>query len=366
VALGFEFLPLYHAWAKTRELRGIIKRGLDTRDIVDELNRLGKRAKRPIPDLGEKVRAEIEAVEHTEQAAVKGSPTAPTAEPPAAKPTSKPASAKETAKPKYEPQSNKKSGKGEGRDKSIEREGGGKGAPRPQPETMAETDIPAPPPRDPRAKLGKFIPSSSVAQVEQRVGDALGTLSHGTSPVGPRMLDLQRAIKSGSAQEKLLIEHWYDYVTLRSREVMRRRQVALWTAAARRQAPTGVTLEHFLGDQLIDVTAELRREDLLDARPFRDLYFASDTHGSLTHGFQEWVLNEERGGGAGRRLRQRIAQAEGPKVIDSSTGKEYPFWRALYNAFFDETTQGHINRPEDLGQILQELLGFPRWERKRP
>jgi hypothetical protein len=367
VALGFEFLPLYHAWAKTRELRGIVKRGLDARDIVDELNRLGKRAKRPIPDLGDKTLAEIQAVEHAEQAAVKAPPTAPAPEPPAAKPPSKPASAKETAKPKYEPQSSKKkSGKGSGRDKSVEPEGGGKGAPRPLPEPMADTDIPAPPPKDPRAQRGRFIPSSSVAQVEQRVGDALSTLSHGTSPVGPRMLDLQRAITSGSAQEKLLIEHWYDYVTLRSREVMRRRQVALWTAAARRQAPTGMTLEHFLGDQLVDVTGELQREHLLDARPFRDLFYASDTHGSLTHGFQEWVLNEERGGNAGRRLRQRIGQAEGPNVIDSSTGAEYPFWRAMYNAFFDETTPGHINRPEDLGQILQEFLGFPRWERERP
>lgn len=34
-----------------------------------------------------------------------------------------------------------------------------------------------------------------------------------------------------------------------------------------------------------------------------------------------------------------------------------PFWRAMFNAFFDETTLGDINRPEDLGQ---DPPGAPR------
>jgi hypothetical protein len=40
-----------------------------------------------------------------------------------------------------------------------------------------------------------------------------------------------------------------------------------------------------------------------------------------------------------------------------------PFWRAMFNAFFDGRRRATSTGRRSWGKILQEILGFPRWSR---
>jgi hypothetical protein len=137
---------------------------------------------------------------------------------------------------------------------------------------------------------------------------------------------------------------------------------ALWREAARRQVSTAKHLEHVMGPVVSvnrrTLTPELFRDRVLRAPGgMIDNAFSSDLHGAHTHLFDLYLV--KRLGFDERRFRQLLARVNQPRV--RSGDREKAFYEAAWDALFDANTQKSIFRPEDLGPILQQHLGFPRW-----
>jgi hypothetical protein len=81
--------------------------------------------------------------------------------------------------------------------------------------------------------------------------------------------------------------------------------------------------------------------------------------------FQEVVVQkalQASGRNAGRRFRQLIARAEGPTIIEKTSGTKKQFWSALWDGLFDDLYgKGPLNHTDDLGDLLQTHLGLPNW-----
>ena len=98
---------------------------------------------------------------------------------------------------------------------------------------------------------------------------------------------------------------------------------------------------------------EVFRGNLLKEKPMID-DFDFDKHGSLTHMFQEYILAEAWGSReAARDFRWAIANAK-----EDLMGR-HDFFGQVWDALFDSTDMGMINRPEEIGPLLIEHLGLP-------
>jgi len=105
------------------------------------------------------------------------------------------------------------------------------------------------------------------------------------------------------------------------------------------------------GQSLIDDVRAVIRSGQLPRTPANDILVSmlEDVYRKL-------------GDGAGRRFRQAIANAQGPDVPETArNGRLKPFPWAAWDAVYDVEYGNQINRPETLGQILQQHLGLPRW-----
>ncbi len=211
----------------------------------------------------------------------------------------------------------------------------------------------------------KTIPYASRAEVKKGLGAALRGLRHGTAVPNPDMTWVQgilrRSAPSTAANARLREVIGPYYATIRSPDRAAEFAAHVWEYARTRKPPIypSEALIEIVGGGAAPtrVTGGLTRDHLLTDAPFLDLGFLpGDPHGRYTHMFMEGMISHFHGPGAGRELRHLIANATGPPDL-KRRGKE--FWETVWDAFFDDETANHINRPEMLGPLLQRHLGLP-------
>jgi hypothetical protein len=309
VSLGIEALPLVHAFATARKIKLLMNEGKNVDELVMELNRVGERSPARVKNLGEEAKAEAEAANRAEARAASHVPKAPHApEPPS---------------PKLKP-----------------------------------------PPRDP--ELPKEMAAIAYTDTKTLQADLVAELkqaSHGVAPPNPDMawvLEVLAESAPGTSTNWQLMKvlHPY-YATVRSAEKEAEFAAYLYKTAAER----GITPRRALQEYVAGATSptyvkgDLTRAILQKDPPFVDLNFLpGDPHGRYTHLFQEGLIDFVHGRGEGRRLRQLIARSTGPPGV-SRRDKEC--WETVWDAFFDDETGAHVNRPETLGPALQKFLGLP-------
>jgi hypothetical protein len=151
--------------------------------------------------------------------------------------------------------------------------------------------------------------------------------------------------------------------------------VHLWEQAAEHHCTTAEELERILGSGTVginafrnmagpDPTASFAefRTTLEDVRPLVDVTSAGDHHGSHTHAFDQYLGDRLFGRGGGLRFRQKLAAFDGPtRTRRAGEEGEYeePFWAQVWDELFDSSD--NLHSPEEIGEILQNHLDFPRW-----
>jgi hypothetical protein len=340
VSLGIEGIPLVGAFNKARRIKALMNEGdhVAANALVRELNAEGKGLGKG--DLGDQAREEARQALAAEREAAE-------AEARATKP-----------------------------------QGHATEAPKKAPAAEAF----APPPRDPWNTLAEIEQYETEAELREalrkrpnikkpRGGEPApgwAEVTHGTKSPNPMMADVMEAIEANRAQiikdNPGLVENLERaYPKIRDPKFVEDAIVDLWKEAGRRKITPREVLEQRMGGRFTDIRKELPgdqfRAAIAKPDPIRDLEFAQDRHGAYTHMFQEYLVERALGPGKGRELRQQIARAKGPDVIEKANSKKpRPFFSAVWDGMFDDGFGvGHINRPETLGWILQERLGFPQW-----
>jgi hypothetical protein len=223
-----------------------------------------------------------------------------------------------------------------------------------------------PPPKHPLCKLGKYYSHATADELRTAIRPLLKALTHGAEE-GEMMQQLHAHLKQypllDVPQNRAFREQYMTvYKAFANPEFVEAAIVRLWVEAGRRGVSTAEALEQIVGGgrpilEIQDLTLDVMKSD----SAFRDLKFAADWHGAHTHMFQEYMAQIALGGeGAGVRFRQAVAQLTGQPLV-LPNGRPKPLYSVAYDALFDETSRGFINRPEDLGPLLHEHLGFPRW-----
>jgi hypothetical protein len=163
------------------------------------------------------------------------------------------------------------------------------------------------------------------------------------------------------------------YAAVRSPEQIEAVMVEVWERARRDGVSTTEALLRIARDRPDVTPADAFPElnDLLEGEegskefqqkmrqklPFIDKEFASDDHLAYTHMFQELVVARVLGSRQeAAKFRQLLADVR--PAGDDPAAK--PFWSQAWDAIFDSTDIGHVNRPEDLGKLLQKHLGIER------
>jgi hypothetical protein len=356
VGIGLEALPLVHAFNKARKLKALVTRGqeatADARRLVDELNQLGH-TRDGVP-LGDRALADIHGAPGASAKGAGTTATHPTTtrppgsqHPPSTRPpASEPPHSKPPGSPHEAPDVPKKPIK----------------PPATEPEPPKKPL--KPPPRDPELPHdAQTLTYTSSQELKKDIAGALRKLRHGTAVPNPDM-NWVRGILSRSAPDtstnwQLLKVIDPYYATVRNPDAAAEFAAYLHRIAAEKRITARRALEEFTSGAVTptQVRGSLERSHLLKDPPFVDLNFTTgDPHGRYTHMFMEGMIDYFHGPGAGRRLRHLIARATGPQGV-RRRGKE--FWETVWDAFFDDETGPHINRPEMLAPLLQKYLGLP-------
>jgi hypothetical protein len=314
VMLGLDGAPLVKAFRDAVRIKSLIREGaaVDSKavkELVTDLNDIG--AARGEKDLGEKALKEAEAAEKDAANAARNAP-------------------KHEGEPKP-----KEHGPG-GAKKTVEK-------------------VWKPPPGSPHP---------DVASLRQGIHDPLTKLNHGWTNMNSEWLELleadRNALIARYPQDRELWEKLDDaYTILRDPKKLEDGIVKVYVGAGHDNVTPEEWLLNYFGGRkdmpiLHDVDPEKFRRAMLADKPALDNTLKDDTHGLLTHMFQEFVLAEEWGSrAAARDFRHAIASVQGP-----AAGKKQMFSR-VWDALFDSLDPKAINRPEYLGPILHDHLKLP-------
>lgn len=316
VLLGLDGTPLLKAFSQARSIKALLGAGAAAdskavKELVADINNIGRT--KGEKDLGEKALKEAEAAEKAAASA-----------------------GRKTPKPEPEP-------------KPKEREAGGAAG-----KTSAAPWKPPP-----------GSPHPDVASVRRGIHDPLTQLDHGWANMNSEWLDLlkvdRNALIAKYPQDRELWEKLDEaYTILRDPKELEEGMVKIYLGAAQDKiTPEEWLLKYFGGKKgmpiLDDVDPEKFRKAMLAEKPALDDTLKNDTHGLLTHMFQEFVLAEKWGSReAARNFRHAIANVQGGRA----DAKKKMFSR-VWDALFDSLDEKAINRPEFLGPILHQHLKLP-------
>ena len=220
-----------------------------------------------------------------------------------------------------------------------------------------------PPPRDPELPAGMAAVSYTDAKkLQDDLAAELRQHLHGLANQNPDMVWVRQVLAqapdtSTNWQLMKILDSYY--ATLRNPDKEAEFAAFIYRRAAERRITPRRALQEYVSGATTPtmLKGSLERSVLLKDPPFIDLGFdAGDPHGRFTHLFQEGLIDFVHGPGEGRRLRKLIARAQGPPGV-RRRGKE--FWETVWDAFFDDETGKHINRPETIAPLLQKYLGLP-------
>ncbi|MDA0159055.1 hypothetical protein OM076_02160 [Solirubrobacter ginsenosidimutans] len=218
---------------------------------------------------------------------------------------------------------------------------------------------------------------TSVVDVEIAVRKALKLVQEKakTTQQGPREIDSLVA-EIAKTDPEFAGEIKRFYAAKEDVEWVEQQMVHLWEQAAEHHCTAAEELERTLGSGTVginefrntagpDPTASFAefKTTLEDARPLVDVTSAGDHHGSHTHAFDQYLGDRLFGRGGGLRFRQKLATFEGPTKTQRAGQKdeyEEPMWAQVWDELFDSSD--NLRSPEEIGEILQNHLDFPRWD----
>jgi hypothetical protein len=247
------------------------------------------------------------------------------------------------------------------------------------------------PRRDPLNDRRGQIHYESSAELREALRREFAGLRSGTAPgdFGERRRLLEEvlsALPDTPANRAMRARIDQVYEIMRDARATENAIVELWEEATRRgMTPRDVLLEKVgapaggggreILPNKVRTSDDGRTTDILDSleddefriamrqdAPLRDLEFAEDFHGAYTHMFQEWLIDRALGPGEGRSFRHWLAELDGLPTVRGGRGPR-EFFAGTWDALFDETSVGHINKPEELGERLWEHGGFPIHDR---
>jgi hypothetical protein len=349
ISLGLDGLPLVKAFGEGIELRNLVRAGSSAENtkrinaIVDELNDLGK-AKGDPKQLGKRA---LEDARAAEQDAAKTAPKPTAKEKPPAK--GETADDKVTVADKPPPKSDTKKG-GKPKD-TDEPAAGGKG------EKSKGKRPPPIKPKTPAREARTLDPTGTRVfhQTEADVRSAVRKDIAGAVKRAKGYKDVRKTVGFGKlhaalkARDPAFARRFLEYFrALEDTAFVEEKIVKLWKLARDEQHTVADELEFLVGHGQVNNIHDLDQAALKDRRPFVDLMFADDVHGSHTHMFTEWLGNELWGAGEGTAFRRRLAEEAN--------------YRDLWDVLFDGDVGDALHHPEALGRILQDHADFPRWK----
>lgn len=191
-----------------------------------------------------------------------------------------------------------------------------------------------------------------------------------TTSMNPEWARLQESLHKGWVKpsddaKKVLLKAIDMNATVRDPDWLLKAADDLWEKARRTgNDPEKLLAEHYGGRlPILNSTGDQSFWARAAAdKPFVDKTFASDNHGSFVHVFQMYAIDLRYGAGTAKKFRQDLAKLKDEiEFPDSVKDLRAQIWDGV----FDEYMEGNLNRPEVLGPILNELLGFNRARRAK-